>query len=153
MQFDYEEMPVMSPMAMPTKDKGFFAAIFMWIITTRKWRIEKDWNFRLNTMEYMIPKGFVFDGASVPKYFRSWLSPMGVLLMAGLIHDYGYKYARLKWRDGHTSVLHDQKYFDEIFREVAIADNGFKVINFIAYYALRLGGWWAWNGHRKRDEK
>jgi hypothetical protein len=39
-----------------------------------------------------------------------------------------------------------------MFRDIAIEVNGFKIINYIAYYALRLGGWWAWRGHRKNDK-
>lgn len=151
MKLKYEKMPMMSPIGMSTKDRGFFGAVWLWLITTRKWEIKEDWVYELDETKYRIPKGFVFDGASVPKYFRSWLSPMGVLLMAGLIHDYAYKHAGLLMDTGDKSPL-DQLGADVIFREVAIADNGFKVINYIAYYALRLGGWWAWKGHRKNDK-
>jgi len=153
MEFKYKSMPVMSPISMPTKDKGFFGAIWMWLITTRKWKIEREWKFELDGTKFKVPKGFVFDGASVPKYFRSWLSPMGVLLIAGLIHDYGYKHARLMYdkKDSIHAPKQTQKEFDVIFRDVAIADNGFKFINWIAYIALRLGGWWAWRGHRKSE--
>jgi hypothetical protein len=155
MNFDYKKMPVMRPIPIKTKEKGFFGAIFLWLIASRKWVIEEDWDFTLNGVEYIIPKGFVFDGASVPKYFRSWLSPMGVLLIAGLVHDYGYKHARLQWKfdsfpDPH---VYTQKHFDVMFRDIAIEVNGFTIINYIAYYALRLCGWWAWNSHRRRDEK
>ena len=78
---------------------------------------------------------------------------MGVLLIAGLIHDYGYKHARLMYdkKDSIHAPQKTQKEFDVIFRDVAIADNGFKFINWIAYIALRLGGWWAWRGHRKSE--
>ena len=48
-------------------------------------RSQKDWNFSLNGENYVIPKGFVFDGASVPKFLASWLSPTGVLLIGGLV--------------------------------------------------------------------
>jgi len=152
MIIEYNKMPVMSPISIPTKGKGFFGAIWTWLITTRKWKLEQDWNYTLDGIKYRVPQGFVFDGASVPKYFRSWLSPMGVLLMAGLIHDYGYKTAGLLTDDG-SLINKTQKQLDVIFRDVAIADNGFKVINYIAYYALRLGGWYAWRGHRRKNGK
>jgi hypothetical protein len=146
-------MPVMSPVAMPTKDKGFFGAIWMWLVTSRRWKMEQDWIYSIGGIDYKIPKGFVFDGASVPKYFRSWLSPMGVLLIAGLIHDYGYKYAGILRADSvQTLISRNQKQMDIMFRDIAIADNGFRLINYIAYYALRLGGWYAWKGHRKHDK-
>jgi hypothetical protein len=150
MKLKYTSMPTLRPLPIPTKGKGFFSAIWLWIMTTRKWVVVKDWNYELDGIKYRVPKDFIFDGASVPKYFRSWLSPMGVLLIAGLIHDYGYKYAGLLLSNS-ILISKSQKQMDTIFREVAIADNGFKMINYIAYYALRIGGWWAWKGHRKAD--
>jgi hypothetical protein len=151
MVFSYKKMPVMSPLPIKTKEAGFFGAIWIWIISTRKWRLEEDWNYYINGVTYRVPEGFVFDGASVPKYFRSWLSPMGVLLIPGLIHDYGYKYAAIL-TDSAEKFVKDQKQMDVLFRDVAIHVNGFTIINYIAYYALRLGGWFAWNGHRKKDK-
>ena len=44
-----------------------------------------------------------------------------------------------------------QKRADEIFRDINIEQNGFVVMNFLAYWALRIGGFVAWRGHRKRD--
>jgi len=143
-------MPIMSPVPMLTKDKGVIGAIWMWIVTTRKWKIEEDWTYEMEGTKYRIPKGFIFDGASVPKYFRSWLSPMGVLLIAGLIHDYAYRVEGLLL-DTSVKVPLTQLEADTIFREVAIAVNGFKIINYIAYYALRLGGWIAWRKHRNMN--
>jgi len=151
MKFTYDKMPAMMPLPIPTKDKGFFGAIILWILTTRKWKLVEDWVYNIDGTQYKVPAGFVFDGASVPKYFRSWLSPMGVLLIAGLVHDYGYKHAKLKMYNGVATEVNNQKYFDKLFRDIAIEINGFKLINYIAYYALRLGGFIAWRGHRKRD--
>ena len=151
MVFSYNKMPVMSPLPIKTKELGFFGAIWVWIISTRKWKLEEDWNYSINGTMYRVPEGFVFDGASVPKYFRSWLSPMGVLLIPGLVHDYGYKYAAIL-TDSAEQHIKDQKQMDVLFRDIAINVNGFTIINYIAYYALRLGGWFAWNGHRKKDK-
>jgi hypothetical protein len=39
---------------------------------------------------------------------------------------------------------------DQTFRDINIEVNGFRVVNYLAYYALRLGGFFAWKGHRKR---
>jgi hypothetical protein len=149
---NYNKMPVMSPIPIKTKNLNYLGALWVWLVTTRKWKIEADWKFTLDSTEYKIPEGFVFDGASVPKYFRSWLSPMGVLLIAGLVHDYGYKNQALMMQDNVHAPKKTQKEFDITFRDIAIEVNGFKIINYIAYYALRLGGWWAWKGHRKNDK-
>jgi len=137
-------MPHMKPITIETKSKGFFGGIWMWIATSRKWEITSDFLFTIDNTNYVIPKGFIFDGASVPKYFRSWLSPMGVLLVGGLVHDYKKPKALTK---------KNQKWCDQLFRDINIDVNGFKIINYLAYYALRGGGWLAWNGHRKRNCK
>ena len=41
-------------------------------------------------------QAFQFDGASIPKFLRTFFSPVGVLLMGGLVHDYMYKYTACK---------------------------------------------------------
>lgn len=149
--FKYNEMPHMKPIPIETKDKGFWKGIFMWLLGVRQWEICDDFHFSLRDEEYVIPKGFQFDGASVPKFLAMWLSPTGVLLMGGLVHDYGYKYATLKKKDDTDIGKKDQKWMDELFRDICIEVNGFKLLNYLAYWALRIGGFVAWNGHRKND--
>lgn len=147
--FRYDEMPSLMPIRIPTAGKGFWGAIWMWITGTRHWELAEDWHFELDRVSYVIPAGFRFDGASIPKFLHTWLSPTGVLLMGGLVHDYAYKYATLLKADGTTMPTIDQKRADEIFRDINIEQNGFHFLNYLAYWALRIGGFVAWNGHRK----
>jgi len=148
--FKYKEMPHMKPIAIPTAGKGFWGAIWLWLMGTRQWEIAKDFHYTINGEDFVIPKGFQFDGASIPKFLHTWLSPVGVLLMGGLIHDYGYKYATLLKKDKKTTIgIKDQKWMDQTFRDINIEQNGFHLLNKLAYWALRLGGFVAWNGHRK----
>lgn len=150
--FKYTDFPVLQPIRIPTKDKGFFSAIWMWIFGRRNWVLVKDFKFELEGTKYVVPKGFIFDGASIPKYFAMWLSPVGVLLMGGLIHDYMYKYECLLHADKKSACKPIKlKRADEIFRDINIEINGFYVMNYVAYYGLRLGGWWPWRKHRKAN--
>ena len=152
--FTYNELPHLQPIAIKTKGKGFFKGIIMWLLGTRNWVILKDFKYTLNGTEYVIPNGFTFDGASIPKFLRTFFSPVGVLLMGGLVHDYMYKYAACKPADKKGQLLLvDQKRADEIFRDINIEVNGFYFMNYLAYWSLRLGGFVAWNGHRKRNAK
>ena len=151
--FEYKEMPHMKPIPIPTKGKGFWKAIWMWLTGSRHWIVAKDFHYTLDAVEYVIPKGFQFDGASIPKFLHTWLSPTGVLLMGGLVHDYAYKYATLKRKGKGTWGKMTQKEADVIFRDINIEINGFKFLNYLAYWALRLGGFVAWNGHRKATKK
>ena len=147
--FEYKEMPVMRPIKIPTAGKGFWGAIWLWFMGSRHWEIAKDFHFKIDEVEYVIPKGFQFDGASIPKFLHTWLSPVGVLLMGGLVHDYAYKYQTLKRKGKGTMGILTQKEADIIFRDINIEQNGFHLLNYLAYWALRLGGFVAWNGHRK----
>jgi len=75
-------------------------------------------------------------------------------LMGGLVHDYAYKYETLLRKYGkETMGVLTQKKADEIFRDINIEQNGFQFLNYLAYWALRIGGFMAWNGHRKVNAK
>ena len=152
--FSYKKIPVMRALPIRTKRKGFFKGILLWILTTRNWEIAEDFEYELNDIKYTIPAGFKFDGASIPKFLHTFLSPVGVLLMGGLVHDYAYKYQTLlEINKADTLGVISQKRADEIFRDINIGVNGFYLMNYLAYYSLRLGGFLAWRKHRKVGAK
>tara|TARA_B100000242_G_scaffold144926_1_gene103267 strand:- start:412 stop:996 length:585 start_codon:yes stop_codon:yes gene_type:complete len=151
--FTYKDYPHMKPIKIATKGKGFWGALMLWVFGTRHWEVVKDFNYSINKQNFVIPKGFKFDGASVPKFLAQFLSPVGVLLIGGLIHDYGYKYETLLLKNGKTIGIRSQQWMDKTFRDINIEVNGFYFLNYLAYWALRLGGWVAWNKHRKINAK
>ena len=152
--FAYTAMPTMKPLPIRTKGKGFFKGILLWLLGVRHWEIAEDFEYVLNGNKYIIPAGFKFDGASIPKFLHTFLSPVGVLLMGGLVHDYAYKYQTLlKINKKDTLGVISQKRADEMFRDINIEVNGFYLMNYLAYYSLRLGGFMAWNKHRKVNAK
>ena len=157
LSFSYEELPHLQPVKISTKGKGFFKAIVVWLLSTRNWVLTKDFVYTINDKDYVIPAGFQFDGASIPKFLRTFFSPVGVLLVGGLVHDYAYKYEQLLEKNQPLVSSEDkkltQKRADEIFRDINIEVNGFYTMNYLAYWSLRLGGFVAWNGHRKRNAK
>ena len=153
-KFNYTGMPHIKPLPIKTKGKGFWKAIVMWLLSTRNWELTQDWKYNIDGTDYVIPKGFTFDGASIPKFLRTFFSPVGVLLIGGLVHDYMYKYTHCKPVSAKGALLVvDQKKADQIFRDINIVVNGFYTMNYLAYWSLRIGGFVAWNGHRKRDNK
>ena len=154
MKFYFKGMPVLQPVQIKTKGKGFWKGIVLWLLSTRNWILKEDWKYNIDGTEYVIPAGFQFDGASIPKFLRTFFSPVGVLLIGGLVHDYAYKYKTLlKKNKKDTMGEITQKKADEIFRDINIIVNGFYSMNRLAYWSLRLGGFVAWNGHRKRNKK
>ena len=148
--FKYSQFPTMRPIPIKTKGKGFFTMIKMWLLGVRHWEIANDFDYEVNGEKFVIPAGFKFDGASIPKFLHPFLSPVGVLLIGGLVHDYAYKYETLlKKNRKDTMGVITQKKADEIFRDINIEINGFYLMNYLAYWSLRLGGFMAWNKHRK----
>ena len=153
-KFSYTGMPHIKPLPIKTKGKGFWKAIVMWLLSTRNWELTQDWKYNIDGTDYVIPKGFTFDGASIPKFLHPFFSPVGVLLMGGLVHDYAYKYQTLLMKNKKDTLgVISQKRSDEIFRDININVNGFYLMNYLAYWSLRIGGFVAWNGHRKRNAK
>ena len=146
--FKYKDYPHMKPIRIATKGKGFWGGLILWMFGSRHWEITKDFNYSIRGDNYVIPKGFKFDGASVPKFLGQFLSPVGVLLIGGLIHDYGYKYETLLLKNGKTIGKRSQKWMDITFRDINIEVNGFYFMNYLAIELLRLGGFVAWNKHR-----
>ena len=154
LNFSYTELPHLQALKISTRGIGFFKGILMWIMSTRNWIITKDWHYTIDGEDYVIPAGFQFDGASIPKFLRTFFSPVGVLLVGGLVHDYGYKYATLLLKNKEETIgIKDQKWMDKLFRNINIEVNGFYTMNYLSYWSLRLCGFIAWNGHRKRNAK
>ena len=152
--FEFKDYPFMKPLRIATKGKGFFTMIKMWLLGVRHWEIADDFDYEINGTKFVIPAGFKFDGASIPKFLHTFLSPVGVLLIGGLVHDYAYKYQTLLNKNKKDTMgVITQKKADEIFRDINIEINGFYLMNYLAYWSLRLGGFMAWNKHRKVNAK
>lgn len=161
------KMPILQPLPIKTKDAIWPIAIWRWFTSIRKWRLVENYDYTLeNGTTIRIFKGFEFDGASIPKVFWSILSPTGLLLIPGLLHDFAYREnCLLCWVDIDDKACDStvivipylggagRVYWDKMFRDEAIRINGFYLINYIAWIALRLFGWIAWNKRRREEGK
>lgn len=150
-------MPKFIPIPIETKGQGFFKALWIWIRCTREWKFESDWDFYCPDIDQtlVIPKDFIFDGASIPKRLRVYLSPVGLLLVPGIIHDFGYRYdfVWIRNKDGSVEKAHERagrKHWDKLFFTVGNYVNGVFIINLLSWFALALAGWIAWNSNRKK---
>jgi hypothetical protein len=104
----------------------------------------EDWDYP----GFHIPKGFIFDGASIPRPLWWFLSPVGLLLIPGLIHDWGYRY---NTGSGVKSNISDRGIWDILFRQIIKEVTDTTIIPWIAWAAVRIGGWKAWRKHRRND--
>ena len=153
------EMPKLVPLPIPTKGKPFYKRIWAWLTHVRQWQLVQNWEYGLpDGRRVLIPKGFVFDGASIPRPLWFFLSPTGLLLIPGLIHDFGYRYDYI-WviEDDGLICKQDQAmgqdYWDEVFYSVGEQVNGMKAINWMAWLALSAFGGMAWDANRARAEE
>ena len=80
---------------------------------------------------YVVPKGFVSDGCSVPQMFWGLIAPCidGRTIRAAIIHDWLYS----------TAIL-SRKQADEIFLQLMIEDDFSTWKAYTCYYAVRIFG-------------
>lgn len=139
------DMPILQPLPYP-KSKNFLKF-------TRRWRVVEpyvaDFCFR---PAILIPRGFIFDGASIPRMLRNILSPVGVLLIPGLIHDFAYKNNCVLDINGKPSTADCSKaMWDNLFYQLSKEITGLKFISKVAYYAVKFFGHSTWNNYRKGE--
>ena len=157
------KMPILQPIPIKTKDAIWPVAIWRWLTTIRKWRLVEDFHYEMSYgVEVTIIRGFEFDGASIPRIFWMILSPTGLLLIPGLLHDFAYRENSLMCSVpsmGGTMIVipfmagAGRKNWDRMFRNEAIHINGFHIINYVAWISLRLFGWIAWNKLRRAEKE
>lgn len=157
-----EAMPKLRPLPIPTKNKSYLGRVLAWIFNIRRWELTEHWYFHFkdeagDDINTAVHKGFVFDGASIPRPLWALLSPVGLLLVPGLIHDYGYKYDQL-WKVVDEEILPfklgaGKDYWDDLFRKIGKDVNGFTLINYLAWLGVKLGGRSTWKKNRARNEQ
>ena len=88
------KMPELKPVPIATEKHGFT----VWLHSVRTWELTENWKYTLPVsctggkgVKIVIPKGFVFDGASIPRPFWAILHPSGLLLIPALVHDFAYR--------------------------------------------------------------
>jgi len=103
-------MPKISPIATELKDESTLKKFYLWLTFTRNWQLVEDWSFCLpnEAIIIIIPKDFVFDGVSIPKWLHWFLSPTGILFIPGLVHDFAYRYDYL-WAIDKNGKLYQYK--------------------------------------------
>lgn len=142
-------MPILRPIPIDTKGKSILGKIKAWLFVPRKWEVAKDYFLYVQYLhiDLKIPAGFIFDGASVPRVFWLFLHPLGILLIPSLFHDYAYRYKCLASRNAEGIYKKDRMFFDEMFLKISYQVNGIYTPDFIAWYLLRLFGWWSYRQH------
>jgi len=103
----------------------------------------EEFKFSWKDKKYTIPKGFIWDGASIPRLvWRSFGHPfMQEFREASLIHDLFY-----------DCGLVDRKSADEALKFFLRANGVSDTKASLMYAAVRTGGAFPWARHRKREK-
>ncbi|PHR56670.1 MAG: hypothetical protein COA44_07400 [Arcobacter sp.] len=151
-------MPKLSPLPIQIKEKSTLARIWYWQGFIRQWELLEDWHFQLpyDEVKIVLPKGFTFDGVSIPRPLHWFLSPTGVLFIPGMVHDFAYRYDYL-WAidedDGFYQYKKDsgRYHWDSMFRYLGLSLNGMKGLNRFARIVLFVFGGFSWKKNRKNQ--
>lgn len=140
----------------------FIGQILVKYLEPRLWQLLQRFSYICaNGAAITVPRGFVFDFASIPKLFWFALHPTGALAFASVIHDWlyankwirqgGQRYLRApsgkelcsRWNFAPRPVSRDEA--DDIFLD-AMKDSGVSWWKRnAAYIAVQVGGNHAWN--------
>lgn len=152
-------MPSLRPIPIVTKGLSWWAKFWVLLTAVRQFEVTDNWFFIMpDGTIIMIPRGFIFDGASTPKFLWGLLDPVGILLIQGLIHDFGYRYDYL-WafdenRQLYKLYLHaGRKFWDDMFLDVGNDLLDMQVTGYLSWGALRSFGWIAWDKNRKLNSE
>jgi len=153
-------MPVLKLVRIPTKGVPWYKRA-LGIFKRREWELAGKWYFRFPPTAgvagtLILPEGFRFDAASVPRLFW-WIpgfSPVGVLMIPALIHDYAYRRGYLPVRLYRGDIIsfgwgYKRTFWDNLFLKMSLYVNGVVLIDYIAWLGIRLGGWNAWRKCRR----
>ena len=152
------DMPVLRPIPLSTANqKNLLNKILVFVFQVRRWRVEEAFIYEYKGNKYAVHAGFEFDGASIPKPLWGLLSPVGLLLIPGLIQEYGYRYNGIySLEENHNPVwdetISTQSAWDELFKGIGNEVNNIPILNELAKLGLWLGGFKAWNAWRDKKE-
>lgn len=146
------EAPIVRPILPKTKHKNWWVRLYR--MATRKIMYEVMEEYRLYLpfldITLLIPKGFKFDGASIPKFLWPILAPIDVLLITAVFHDFAYRYRTYITDSGCLYLMDcDRKVYDEMFKDISYYTNGLGVTSYSSYLMLRIFGFFAWKENRK----
>lgn len=156
----FRHFPQLRPQLLPTHTRWFFQR-FLGARARRKFALAEDWIVTIEAAGHplsrfagtlLIPQSTptqpaVYDGASVPLPWTvtflslGTLRPLGILLIASIVHDYAFQHGQLIYlRNGARAPTpvcrHD---IDLLFREMIRAINKTPFLAYVAWFAVRIG--------------
>ena len=112
---------------------------------TEEWCLHEAYRFAKDGHDITIPEGFLFDLASIPRFFWRFVAPFELSIVAPLLHDFLYRYAGQPPAgtvgNGRTYSRSDA---DHLFRHVMKLEGVPSWRRNAAFRAVRMFGGGAW---------
>lgn len=112
------------------------------------WSLESDYLYRRDGHLLLVPAGFTFDLASIPRLVWVVIAPFELSIAAPLLHDFLYRHRGVPAVD-HSARTYTRAEADRLFLEVMTREGVRRWRMLAAFGAVRLFGWLAWNGHQE----
>ena len=149
------KMPKLQAMPIKTQKSSFFIKVWLLLARKRQWQLIEDWHYRLpNNKQIIIPKGFVFDGSSLPLVTWFIFSPTGLLLIPVIIHDFCFTYNYLWGKQDHKIFKYKVNYgfinWNNLTREIGIVRNQLAIMDNFVWILSMLFGWLRWYNCRRK---
>lgn len=112
-------------------------------VAWRLYRLHEAWSVEWRGTRIEVPEGFEHDGASVPRltWTLSGLTPDGLLRAAALAHDWLYRHGGAP--PGLERAL-SRSEADAMFYDLMVEAGVPRWRAYVAWSAVRSGGWWSW---------
>jgi hypothetical protein len=135
------------PVELPTSP---LAPPILSFVGGRNWRLEAEFWFPDEGRVITVPKGFLFDLSSVPRFLWWLIAPFELSVVAPLIHDFLYRYGG-KPPAGSIEPPHEytRAEVDRVFSHIMKAEKVAPWRRVFGYAAVRIFGFWAW----REDER
>ena len=152
---DHYSPPVLEWVPIRTAGLSAWQVVWLYINYRRKYILKEDLFAYVNGKEYLVPKHFMTDGASIPRPLWGISPPDGLLGQPAILHDYAYQFGYVYvWdfdKNEHVVEYVSRAQADKLFRNFSFSLNGLKLAANIGYYAVRLGGYFIWKRYRQND--
>ena len=103
-------------------------------------RLTRSMRYAVRGMVFVVPREFATDFASIPRFLWRVLPPWGDYGHAAILHDWLYRSGKVTRGEADKCLL-------EVMWRDGVAHWKMLVI----YAGVRVGGWKAWNAHRKGE--
>lgn len=126
--------------------------------TEKYWRLVYGFTYRVGSEKsknkIKVPRNFVTDFASVPKFMWSFIGPWGTHGKAAVVHDYLYQTKQCKKNNLiHKMFCGERAYADSIFLEAMEVLNVPFWRRTLMFIGVRVFGWLAWKSLKERMHK